>query len=214
MIDNPKPDLETVRRIVEQIAKGLRAFHRLEMLHQDLRPDNIMIDSTGTVKIIDFGSARVAGIMEITTSIVRHDLLGTAQYTAPEYFLGESGSSRSDLFSLGVITYQMLSGRLPYGTQVAKCKTKADQRKLKYDSIQDDERGIPVWIDNALRKAVHPEAHKRYDELSEFLFDLRHPNKAFLNRTRAPLIESNPVAVWKGISFILTIIIAILLMKK
>ena len=58
MIDNPNPDLETVRGIVEQIAKGLQAFHRLEMLHQDLRPDNIMIDRTGTAKIIDFGSVR------------------------------------------------------------------------------------------------------------------------------------------------------------
>ena len=64
MIDNPKPDLETVRGITEQIAKGLRAFHRMEMLHQDLRPDNIMIDRTGTVKIIDFGSTRVAGVVE------------------------------------------------------------------------------------------------------------------------------------------------------
>ena len=62
MIDNPRPDLETVRGIVEQIAKGLQAFHRLEMLHQDLRPDNIMIDRTGTAKIIDFGSVRIAGI--------------------------------------------------------------------------------------------------------------------------------------------------------
>ena len=152
--------------------------------------------------------------MEITTPIARHDLLGTAQYTAPEYFMGESGSSRSDLFSLGVITYQMLSGKLPYGTGVAKCKTKADQRNLKYDSIQDDDRAIPIWIDSAIRKAVHPEPHKRYDELSEFLFDLRHPNKAFLSRSRAPLIESNPVAVWKGISLILTIIIAILIIRK
>ena len=57
MIDNPRPDLETVRGIVEQIARGLRAFHRMEMLHQDLRPDNVMIDRTGTVKIIDFGAA-------------------------------------------------------------------------------------------------------------------------------------------------------------
>ena len=110
MIDNPKPDLETVRGIVEQIAKGLRAFHRMEMLHQDLRPDNIMIDTTGTVKIIDFGSTRVAGVVEAAPLGSRDDILGTAQYTAPEYFLGESGTSRSDMFSLGVITYQMLTG--------------------------------------------------------------------------------------------------------
>lgn len=214
MIDNPKPDLETVRSIVEQIAKGLRAFHRLEMLHQDLRPANIMIDSTGTVKIIDFGSTNVAGIMEITTPIERHSLVGTAQYAAPEYFLGETGTTRSDLFSLGVITYQMLTGKLPYGAQVAKCKTQADQRKLKYKSILDDHREFPLWIDEAIKKAIHPNPAKRYGDVSEFLFDLRHPNKAFLNKTRQPLIERNPLAFWKGVSFILAVLIVILLIKK
>jgi serine/threonine protein phosphatase PrpC/predicted Ser/Thr protein kinase len=213
MIDNPKPDLEIVRGIVEQIAKGLLAFHRMEMLHQDLRPENIMIDSTGTVKIIDFGSTRVAGIMEITTPIERTDLLGTAQYTAPEYFLGESGTPRSDMFSLGVITYQMLTGKLPYGTQVAKSRTKAAQNKLNYHSVLHDECEVPAWIDEALRKVVHPNPYKRYEELSEFIYDLRHPNKAFLNKTRPPLMESNPVLFWKSVSFVLTVIIAMLLIR-
>ncbi|MDP1664660.1 MAG: bifunctional protein-serine/threonine kinase/phosphatase [Methylobacter sp.] len=213
MIDNPKPDLETVRGIVEQIAKGLRAFHRLEMLHQDLRPDNIMIDSTGTVKIIDFGSTRVAGIMEIATPLRHNNILGTAQYTAPEYFLGEQGSERSDMFSLSVIAYQMLTGKLPYGAEVAKCKTNAAQNKLMYDSMRYENREIPAWVDDAIRKAVHPNPYKRYEELSEFIFDLRHPNQAFLNKTRPPLLERNPVAFWKGVSFILTIIIVVLLNK-
>lgn len=213
MIDNPKPELETVRGIVEQIARGLLAFHRMEMLHQDLRPENIMIDKTGTVKIIDFGSVRVAGIMEIATPIERQDLLGTAQYTAPEYFLGEGGSTRSDMFSLGVITYQMLTGKLPYGAQVAKARTKAAQAKLKYGSVLDDEREIPAWIDDVLKKAVHPNPYKRYEELSEFTHDLRYPNKAFLNKRRSPLLESNPALFWKGVSFVLAIIIAILLSR-
>lgn len=213
MIDNPKPDLETVRGIVEQIAKGLRAFHRLEMLHQDLRPDNIMIDSTGTVKIIDFGSTRVAGIMEIATPLRHNNMLGTAQYTAPEYFLGEQGSERSDMFSLGVIAYQMLTSKLPYGAEVAKCKTNAAQNKLMYDSMRYENREIPAWVDDAIRKAVHPNPYKRYEALSEFIFDLRHPNQAFLNKTRPPLLERNPVAFWKGVSFILTIIIVVLLNK-
>ncbi len=86
MIDNPRPDLETVRDIVEQIAKGLRAFHRKEMLHQDLRPDNIMIDKTGTAKIIDFGSTRITGVVEAAPFTGRNDILGTAQYTAPNVF--------------------------------------------------------------------------------------------------------------------------------
>jgi len=211
MIDNPKPDVETVRGIIEQIAKGLRAFHRLEMLHQDIRPSNIMIDRAGTVKIIDFGSTRVAGIVEITTHINHHEILGTEQYAAPEYFLGEGGSTHSDLFSLGVITYQMLSGRLPYGTQVSKARTKAAQRKLKYRSVLDDAQEIPAWIDDSIRKAVHPNPYKRYEELSEFIFDLRHPNNAFLNKARLPLMERNPEIFWKSVSFILTVTIVVLL---
>ena len=214
MIDHPKPDVETVRGIVEQIAKGLLAFHRMEMLHQDIRPENIMIDKTGTVKIIDFGSTSVAGIMEITTATDRNEILGTAQYTAPEYFLGEGGTPRSDLYSLGVITYQMLAGRLPYGAEVAKSRTKSAQRKLSYDSVLDDDREIPAWLDETLKKAVHPNPYKRYHELSEYLYDLRHPNNEFLNKTRAPLLERNPALFWKGVSAIQLIIIFVLLYKS
>jgi len=214
MIDNPKPDLETVRVIVEQIAKGLRAFHRMEMLHQDLRPNNIMIDSNGTVKIIDFGSTLVAGIMEISSPLERNNILGTAQYTAPEYFLGESGTTRSDMFSLGVITYQMLTGKLPYGAKVAQSRTKNSQSRLHYESLLDDDRDIPAWVDEAMRKVLHPNPYKRYEELSEFLYDLRHPNKAFLNKTRPPLMERNPVLFWKSVSIILLVIIVILLTRR
>lgn len=214
IIDNPKPDLEIVRDILEQIARGLRAFHRLEMLHQDLRPDNIMIDNTGTVKIIDFGSTRVAGIMEIATRTERSNLLGTAQYTAPEYFLGESGTPQSDMFSLGVIAYQMLTGKLPYGAQVAKSRTRAAQNRLRYQSALSDHREIPAWIDGAIRKAVHPNPDKRYEDLSEFLYDLRHPNRAFLNETRQPLMERNPVLFWKSVSLILTFAVLMLLIFR
>jgi serine/threonine protein phosphatase PrpC len=211
MIDNPKPDVETVRGLVDQIAKGLRAFHRLEMLHQDLTPENIMIDRAGTVKIIDFGATRVAGIMETATPIEQNNLLGAAQYAAPEYFLGEAGSTRSDIFSLGVIAYQMLTGRLPYGAEVPKTRTKAAQRLLKYNSARNFDRGIPAWVDEAIGKAVHPDPLKRYEEASEFVFDLHHPNKAFLSRTRPPLIERNPALFWKGVSFVLTLAILVLL---
>ncbi len=213
MIDNPKPSIETVRGIVEQIAKGLMAFHRLEMLHQDLRPNNIMIDKNGTVKIIDFGSTRVGSLMEIASPIEHQHIQGTAQYTATEYFLGEAGTPRSDLFSLGVMTYQMLTGRLPYGLKVPAARTKAAQNKLNYISALDDEREIPAWVDDAIKKAVHPNPLKRYEELSEFVYDLRHPNKSFINKTRAPLMERNPVAFWQGVSLILTGIIIMLLYK-
>jgi serine/threonine protein phosphatase PrpC/ribosomal protein L39E len=202
MTDNPKPSLETVRGLVEQIARGLQAFHRLEMLHQDLRPENIMIDATGTAKIIDFGATRISGIADDAPVGSENAVLGTAQYTAPEYFLGEGGSTRSDIFSLGVIAYQMLTGRLPYGAQVAKTRTRSQQKKLKYKSALDDNRDIPAWIDGTLRKAVHPDPLRRYDELSEFIFDLRHPNAKFLE-SPGPLLERDPLLFWKCLSAVL-----------
>lgn len=214
MIDNPRPGLEAVRGLVEQIARGLLAFHRLEMLHQDLRPDNVMIDRTGTAKIIDFGSTRVASLMEADASGGHEDILGTAQYSAPEYFLGEGGTTRSDIFSLGVLTYQMLTGKLPYGAEVAKCRTRTAQNRLRYDSVLDEDRDIPAWIDGVLRKAVHPNPAKRYGELSEFLYDLRHPNQAFLDKTRPPLLERNPVAFWKGVSLVLAVVIVVMVALK
>ena len=210
MIDNPNPSLETVRGIVEQIAKGLQAFHRMEMLHQDLRPDNVMIDRAGTAKIIDFGSTRISGIADEPPSAMQDEILGTAQYTAPEYFLGEGGSSRSDIFSLGVIAYQMLTGRLPYGAEVSKARTKSQQRKLRYRSALDDNREIPAWIDGALKRAVDPDPYRRYEELSEFVFDLRHPDNN-LEAAPSPLLERNPVLFWKSLSAILFVALLIAL---
>jgi serine/threonine protein phosphatase PrpC len=209
MIDHPKPDLETVRGIVEQIAKGLRAFHRKEMLHQDLRPDNVMIDKTGTAKIIDFGSTRIAGVVEAGPPALHSDILGTLQYTAPEYFLGESGTPRSDLFSLGVIAYQMLTGRLPYGAQVAKARTRSQIGRLKYRSAADGHPEIPAWIDGALRRAVHADPYKRYESLSEFTFDLRHANAKY--STAPPLIERDPLLFWKVATAILACAVVVLL---
>ncbi len=214
MTDNPMPDLATVRGLLEQIARGLQAFHRLEMVYQDLKPDNIMIDSTGTVKIIDFGATRVAGISQIATPIEQINLLGSAAYAAPEYFLGEPGSARADLFSLGVIAYQMLTGRLPFGAEVPKARTRKAQRKLNYRSALSDERELPAWMDDAIRKAVQPDPLQRYDDLSEFIYDLHHPNQAFLNKTRPPLIERNPVVFWKSVSFVLLLVIIVLLSGK
>jgi serine/threonine protein phosphatase PrpC len=208
MTDHPNADIETVRGIIEQIARGLQAFHRMEMLHQDLRPQNIMIDKTATVKIIDFGSVSVAGVDERASPGERSSILGTVQYTAPEYFVGDPGTERSDLYSLGVIAYQMLSGRLPYGAQAARVRTRAAQRKLEYAGLIE----IPAWVDAALRKAVHPDPLQRYESLSEFMYDLRHPNAALLRPT--PLAERNPVLFWKGVSLVLGLGLFLLLLAR
>jgi serine/threonine protein phosphatase PrpC len=214
MLDNPRPDLETVRDIVEQIAKGLGAFHRMEMQHQDLRPANIMIDKTGTAKIIDFGSTKVAGVVEAAPPLDRDEILGTVQYTAPEYFLGEYGTTRSDLFSLGVIAYQMLTGALPYGAKMARARTKSQQRKLKYKSALDDHRELPAWFDKVLEKAVQPDPDKRYRELSEFVFEIRQPNKNFTNPAPKPLMERNPQLFWECLSAALALVVLFLLFAR
>ena len=214
MVYNPRPDPDTVRGIIEQIARGLRAFHRREMLHRDLRPENVMIDRTGTVKIIDFGSAQVAGVAETAGGAKDLAVPGAIQYTAPEYFLGEGGTIASDQFSLGVIAYQMLTGRLPYGAEMARARTRGQQRAARYIPALEGEREIPAWIDGALRRAVHPDPAKRYEELSEFVADLKRPNEAFLRAGRAPLIERNPLLFWKGLSFVLAAALATVLVIR
>jgi serine/threonine protein phosphatase PrpC len=210
MIDNPNPKIEIVRDIAQQIAKGLNAFHKLEMIHQDLRPHNIMIDSNNCVKIIDFGATRVEGLIESNVNLEQENLQGTALYSAPEYFLQEIGTSKSDLFSLGVIIYQMLSNELPYGVQVARCQNKTAQNKLVYQSLYPK---FPIWIDETLKKALRINPNDRYNEISEFIYDLYHPNKKYLNKKKPAIIERNPVIFWQVISFILFIIILVLILK-
>ena len=206
MIDNPKPKLEQVRDIIEQTAKGLQAFHRQEMIHQDLRPANIMIDSTNTVKIIDFGSTFIAGVTDANTEEI---MRGTIRYSAPEYFLGQLGSQSSDIFALAVITYQMLSGKFPYSAKIAQAKSVSAQNKLNYKSLINDDSELPVWLDDTLEHALKMNPLKRYNELSEFIHDLRQPNKSFLAKTRPPLLQRDPVMFWQGISFLLFIVLII-----
>jgi serine/threonine protein kinase/serine/threonine protein phosphatase PrpC len=207
MNDNPNPDLEEVRLIVEQIGKGIQAFHRLEMLHQDLKPDNIIIDLNGTVKLIDFGSAKVAGIAEITTPVEQTNLLGTKNYTAPEYANDQPGSNRSDIYSLGIMCYEMLSGKLPFGDMPSNWKTNDLKESMTYIPITDHVSTIPKWLNATLKKAVHPNHNKRYEELSEFLYDLRHPNPKLSTEDFRPLIEREPVQFWKGLCGVLILII-------
>ena len=210
MRDHPTPRLDAVRAIVEQIVQGLRAFHRQEMLHQDLRPENVMIDAHGVVKIIDFGAVRVAGLAEMTTVERGEAILGTEQYTAPEYFVGDGGTTRSDQFSLGVIAYQMLCGRLPYGADASRVRTRAALAKLHYRSVLESDRDIPAWLDGVLRKAVHPDPAKRYEALSEFVHDLRHPRPEALSRGRTPWAQSDPVRFWKVTSAVLLLVVVVL----
>lgn len=213
MHDNPRPGLNAVRDIIDQLIRGVRAMHRKAMVHGDLRPENVMIDRDGVVKIIDFGSTRVAGVVEAQGDGPAEDMLGALQYAAPERLMGEAPSWRSDLFSIGVIAYEMLTGRLPYGPSAARVRTRAAARGLAYIPASGEDRAVPTWIDGALRTAVHPDPARRYAALSEFMTDLTTPNPHYGDGGFVPLAERNPVRFWQAVSFLLACLALYLLAR-
>lgn len=202
MLDNPKPTLEKVRSLVEQIARGLRAFHRLEMVHQDLKPENIMVDAHGTVTLIDFGATRVAGLEEAAPSI-NTGPRGAALYSAPETLFGEPATWLADQFSLGVISYQLLTGNLPYGAEIPKARGTSDLKRLSYRPARQLRDDVPGWVDHAIARAVHLQPYKRYPALSEYLTELRRPGQDWQQRQQQPLMERQPVVFWQTVSALL-----------
>jgi serine/threonine protein phosphatase PrpC len=215
MIDHPTPDLDSVRHIAMQLGKGLLAFHGKEMLHQDLRPENVLIDRTGTVKIIDFGAVHVAGLTEgLGAGGQALTIEGSLQYTAPEYFTGQGGSARSDLFSLAVLVYQMLTGQLPYGLQVTRIRTPADARKLRYIPVRHLRPDLPEWLDAVLHKALHPDPAKRQEAVSELMHDLHSPSHSMRQRRSTPLVERNPVVFWQTSTLVLALVVLWLVAQR
>lgn len=189
-----RPGLEAALDIAEQAARGLAAFHRLDILHRDLRPENLILTPRGEVKIIDMGSAQAASRQEGLPAAP--DVPGAVAYAAPEYFLGQPGSPRADLYSLGVITYQLLTGRLPYGAQTAKIRSRADLLRLRYQPAAE----IPAWLDAVLAQAVHPDPARRFQDAAEFAHALRHPVSP---PGPPPLAERDPLLFWKLLSLLL-----------
>lgn len=205
---NPRPGLDEVRGILDHIARGLRAFHRNDILHQDLKPGNIMIDRSGTVKIIDFGSVRVAGLEELRGPDALPALLGTRDYAAPEYLRGEPPTPRSDQYSLGVIAYEMLTGSLPYGRGFAQPK---DVTKARYVPSMQHNPDIPPWMDLALSRAVAINPAERHEALSAFVTDLMKPSETFAYRRGKALFERNSL-VASRVALLLSLAINIMLL--
>ncbi len=205
MKENPKASIEKVMRIVEQIGLGLRAFHRRETLHQDIKPENIMIDSNGQVKIIDFGSCYVAGVAEIAAPFVRDIALGTETYSAPEYTLGRDPTPRSDMFSLAVIIYEMVAGVLPFDGKLESCKTVKDYTATKYVPTYMINPLTPIWFDGALKRALRLDESLRYGDISEFIYELQHPNVKYTKRMVQPWVEKDPVMFWKATAGVLAL---------
>ena len=205
-------DIPAVINIIEGIIEGVRALHRRETLHQDLKLGNIILSNENTPVIIDYGSCRIAGIQEIEQPFHRHSVLGTVDFTAPEYRVNLPASPRSDQFSIAMIAYHLLTGgKHPYGSKWSTCSTTSDFHQLEYISASHFQPLIPNWIDQALKKALTVSADLRYESLSEFMHDLRNPNPEYFKKQALPLIEKDPVLFWKSVSALLLVIIIFLL---
>lgn len=207
MLDHPLPDLAAARSLVEQLVKAVRAFHRKGFVHLDLKPENIMLDGNGTLKIVDFGSATPMGGAD-RRGLEAVQGAGTINYTAPEVLRGEPANNQADIYSLGVITYEILTGKLPYG---ASAGASIARWTRPYQSARLHRENLPAWMDYALEKSMHPRLAQRHDVLSGFLEDLKRPNPAFSAESHRPLLERNPVAFWRALAllFFLTTVIAL-----
>ena len=202
---NPDAPVETIMAFAKPTVKALRVLHRRETLHQDIKPDNLFITSTGQLKLIDFGSACVGSLSENLT--VR---AGAAEYAAPEYALGIARDGRADQFSLAVTFYELLTGHYPYGDNYLAAKTPNQFRKLQYTSACKHNPHVPLWLDAALAQALSLNPEHRYAELSEFLIDLERPN-THLTLKAKPWLEQNPLLFWKVTSVLMLVLNLILL---
>ncbi len=213
MLDNPKPSLAQVREIIAQIITALRSFQRLDVVHRDLKPDNIMIDTYGKVFLIDYGTALIASLDENIDSFAETVPQGTLNYIAPETLLTLHADHQSDLFSLGVIAYEMLCGELPYKPMKLGefnqyiYKNGGDKNKLKdyeqwqYRSIRHFRTDLPFWLDMVLSKATQADPTLRFQALSEFKSDLVQPKSSALAEYKSqPLLHRNPVLFWQCVS--------------
>lgn len=206
-------NLDEILPILQQTALALNAMHRLEMLHQDIRPKNIIVlntESAMKIKLIDYGSTAVRGLVEINPKNANRPL-GTLAFMAPEYFIDHSPSVHSDQFSLAVMAYYLLTKQLPYGTDLARCNSLKQLKKVQYYSIRKYRPDLPIWLDKILGQALSIEPTHRFEALSELIHNLMHPSKELLNSKPPAIIERDPLRFWQisctvlGLLFLLSI---------
>ena len=161
--------LDETQKIIEQIAKGLQAAHQRGIVHRDIKSANIMLTESGQVKIMDFGLAKVGGASQIT----KHGTtLGTTAYMSPEQARGVSVDSKTDIWSMGIIFYEMLTGKYPF-------KGEFDQAIIysilneEPESVTSIRKDVPLKYEQIIMKLLSKDKEKRYQEISDVLVDLK-----------------------------------------
>lgn len=202
MQNNPKPDLHQAYDIIRKIVNAVRVLQRAGMVHRDLKPENIIISEQDDIKLIDFGTVKINGFEEIVKE-QQEAPLGAVNYIAPEYLNDNQSSSLSDLFSIAVIAYELLSGHLPYPANQAQSLDRARQYTWIYQPIQTHRSELSSRLDNVLQRALDPKPNKRYNSMSEFIAELTAVQKR--QNTEQPkksLLERDPVKFWQWLAFI------------
>jgi serine/threonine protein kinase/Tfp pilus assembly protein PilF len=167
--ESPSPlNIDSILSISTQILEGLGAAHRNGVAHRDLKPSNIMIDENGRVYITDFGLAK--SIREGDPSFTG-TLVGTPQYISPEQWRGNKIDGRSDIYSFGIMMYEMVAGSLPFEseTDFGYLKKHINERP-KFP--KDMEMGIPLFIRKIILKCLEKKTERRYMNAEEILYDL------------------------------------------
>ncbi|MCT6701201.1 bifunctional protein-serine/threonine kinase/phosphatase [Rheinheimera sp. 4Y26] len=198
-VDKPLKPAKAIT-LVQQIAAGLQAFHKLGAVHQDLKPGNIMRRPDGTLVLVDFGSVYVAGLAEMFSPLEQDIALGTASYSDPHYLLGHNSGVQGDVYALATICYELFTGQLPYGPKVEDCQTMRDYQKLRYQHSYQHNPVIPPWFDRALELGVSLDLSQRYSSVSLLMKDLQNPNPLFLQQQVVAKHKTNRLLFWQLMS--------------
>ncbi|HVP57039.1 MAG TPA: FlgO family outer membrane protein [bacterium] len=179
----------TLKRILDigvQICEGLALAHEKGVVHRDIKSENIMVTARGQVKIMDFGLAKLKGASKLTQT---GTTLGTIGYMSPEQASGEEVDQRSDIFSAGVVLYELLTGRMPFWgeNQAAIINAILNLEPLPIARYNNQ---VSTTLEYAISKALAKERDERYQHIDELLADLRRERKALEYARTTKLAEA------------------------
>jgi len=192
--------------IAIKLTKGLAALHRAGIVHRDVKPENVMLEEGGGLKLLDLGVARLRQFDEEESA----EVPGTRSYMAPELFAGRAADEASDIFALGVTLYRMFTGgAYPYG----EMEPFAQPRFGRAGSLAKARPDLPAWLDRALARAISVERGERYADVIEFGFELEHGALRAAPQAIEPraLYERNPTRFWQIVSAVLVVALVIAL---
>lgn len=153
--------------IAIQVARGIEAAHNNQIVHRDIKPQNIMISHEGKVKVTDFGIARAA-----TSNTIHSDVMGSVHYTSPEQARNGFVDGKSDIYSLGIVMYEMVTGRVPYdGDTTVSIAIQHLQEEMTAPSAYAPD--LPVSLEKIILKCTQKSQDRRYGSMSELLVDLK-----------------------------------------